>query len=232
MRHLIAAFALLLLGVSAAVAGPPGRADRSDDTKRLRRASEVFTEIMATPDKGIPADLLDKSECVAIIPGMSKGGIGVGGRYGKGVVMCRKSDRGWTAPSFLTVEGGSFGVQLGFEKVDLVMLIMNRHGMDKLIGDQFTVGADAAAAAGPVGRDASAETNARMDAEILTYSRAKGLFGGISLNGAVVKQDRDDNRDFYGKDIDSREILMGKVPMPSEARPLAAALSRQSPAKE
>jgi len=147
--------------------------------------------------------------------------------------MCRKSDRGWTAPSFLTIEGGSFGLQLGFEKVDLVMLIMNRNGMDKLIGDKFTVGADAAAAAGPVGRNASAETNARMDAQILTYSRSKGLFGGISLNGAVVKQDRDDNRDFYGKDMDARQILMvGTVPMPPEARSLAAALSRQSPAKE
>src|SRR5260370_27613915 len=207
MKHLNAAFVLLLLGV-VAFAGPPTPGDRSDDTKRLRRGSEVFTEIMATPDKGVPGDLLDKSECVAIVPGMSKGGIGVGGRYGKGVVMCRKADRGWTAPSFLTIEGGSFGLQLGFEKVDLVMLIMNRNGMDKLIGDKFTVGADAAAAAGPVGRNASAETNARMDAQILTYSRSKGLFGGVSLNGAVVKQDRDDNRGFYGKDMDARQVLM------------------------
>jgi lipid-binding SYLF domain-containing protein len=232
MRHLIVSFVLLLVGASAASSAPPRRGDRSDDTKRLKRASEVFAEIMATPDKGIPADLLDKSECVAIVPGMSKGGIAIGGRYGKGVVMCRKSDRGWTAPSFLTIEGGSFGLQLGFEKVDLVMLVMNHEGMDKLLADKFTIGADASAAAGPVGRDASAETNARMDAQILTYSRAKGLFGGLSLNGAVVKQDRDDNRDFYNKEVDARDILMGRVPMPAEARPLAAALSRQSPAKE
>jgi len=167
------------------------------------------------------------------VPGMSKGGIGVGGRYGKGVVTCRKGDRSWTAPSFITVEGGSFGLQLGFEKVDLVALIMNRHGMETLIGDKFTIGADAAAAAGPVGRNASADTDVKMNAEILTYSRAKGLFGGLALNGAVVKQDRDDNRDFYGKDVNARQILIeGKVPMPPEARPLAAALSRTSPVKE
>ena len=233
MKHLIASSALLLLAASAAIAGPPGRSDRSDDTKRLARASEVFTEIMSTPDKGIPGNLLDKAECVAIVPGMSKGGIGVGGRYGKGVVVCRRGDRGWTAPSFLTVEGGSFGLQLGFEKVDLVMLIMNRHGMDALIGDKFTVGADAAAAAGPVGRNTSADTDVKLNAEILTYSRAKGLFGGLALNGAVVKQDREDNRSFYGKDMDARQILMeGTVPMPPEARSLAAALSRTSPVKE
>jgi lipid-binding SYLF domain-containing protein len=233
MKHLIASSALILLAVTLAIAAPPKRGDRSDETRRLKRASEVFTEIMTTPDKGIPVNLLDKAECVAIVPGMSKGGIGVGGRYGKGVVMCRKGDRSWTAPSFLTVEGGSFGLQLGFEKVDLIMLIMNRHGMEALIGDKFTVGADAAAAAGPVGRNASADTDVKLNAEILTYSRSKGLFGGLALNGAVVKQDHDDNRDFYGREVDARQVLMdGRVPMPAEARPLASALSRTSPAKE
>src|SRR5215469_17018564 len=230
MKHLIASSALLLLVAAAAIAAPPGRGDRSEETRRLRRASEVFNEIMSTPDKGIPANLLDKAECVAIVAGMSKGGIGVGGRYGKGVVMCRKGDRSWTAPSFLTVEGGSFGLQLGFEKVDLIMLIMNRHGMDALIGDKFTVGADAAAAAGPVGRPASADTAVKLNAEILTYSRAKGPPGGLALNGAVVKQDRDDNHSFYGRDLDARQILIdGSVPMPAEARALAVTLSRTSP---
>jgi lipid-binding SYLF domain-containing protein len=233
MRYLIAAFGILLVAASAAIAGPPAGGDRADAAKRLQRASEVFSEIMETPDKGIPANLLDKAECIAIVPGMSKGGIGVGGRYGKGVVMCRKGDRSWTAPSFLTVEGGSFGLQLGFEKVDLVMLIMNRHGMEELIQDKFTVGADAAAAAGPVGRNASADTDVKMNAEILTYSRAKGLFGGLALNGAVVKQDQQENTQFYGKEIDARRLLMeGTVPMPPEARPLAAQLSRTSPARE
>jgi lipid-binding SYLF domain-containing protein len=220
---------LLLLIVS-----PVSLANRKDEVKRLKRATEVFQEIMNTPDNTIPEELLDKAECVAIVPGLKKGALGIGGRYGKGIVMCRKSNHsGWTAPSFVTIEGGSFGLQIGFEQIDLVMLVMNRKGMEKLIGDKFTIGADASAAAGPVGRHVSAETNIRLDAEILTYSRSKGAFVGLSLNGAVVKQDRDGNRDFYGKDIDARAILLeDKVQMPPEARPLAAALSRQSPGKK
>jgi lipid-binding SYLF domain-containing protein len=224
---MLAIFVLLLVLPTALAGGK-----RSDSVERLKRAAEVFNEIMGAPDKGIPADLLDRSECVAIIPGVIKGGFVVGGRYGKGMVMCRMPNKRWSAPSFITVGGGSFGLQIGGQKVDVVMLIMNRRGMDRLIGDQFTLGADAAAAAGPVGRQASAETNARLDAEILTYSRARGLFAGVTLNGAVVKQDKDDNRDFYGKEIDAREILFsGKVELPAEAQPLAAALSRESPRK-
>jgi lipid-binding SYLF domain-containing protein len=207
--------------------------ERADELQRLRRATEVFREIMRTPDKGIPEDLLGRAECVAIVPGLKKGGLGIGGRYGKGVVMCRDQKRTWSAPSFLTIEGGSIGLQIGFQQIDLVMLVMNREGLEKLVGDQFTIGADASAAAGPVGRQASAETNIRLDAQILTYSRAKGLFAGVTLNGAVVKQDKDDNRDFYGKPMDARKILFeGEVPMPAEARPLAAALSWKSPRKK
>jgi lipid-binding SYLF domain-containing protein len=188
---------------------------------------------MKTPDKGIPADLLDKSECVAIVPGLKKGGLGIGGKYGKGVIMCRKSDRNWTAPSFITIEGGSIGLQIGFTQIDVVMLMMNRKGVEKLIEDKFTVGADASAAAGPVGRQTAAQTNIRLDAEILTYSRAKGLFAGVSLDGATLRQDKDDNRDFYGKDVDARKILIdGTVAMPTEARSLASALSWQSPKKQ
>jgi lipid-binding SYLF domain-containing protein len=222
---------LLVLMACPAFATTP--AERADEVKRLNRATQVFKEIMRTPDKGIPGDLLDKSECIAIVPGLKKGGLGIGGRYGKGVVMCRKPDRQWSAPSFLTIEGGSIGLQIGFQQIDLVMLVMNREGMEKLVGDKFTIGADASAAAGPVGRQASAETNIRLDAQILTYSRAKGLFAGVTLNGAVVKQDKDDNRDFYGSDIDARKILFeGTVPMPSEGRALAAALSWKSPRKQ
>jgi len=222
---------LALVASSGALAGPGPK--RSDEVQRLQRATEVFSEIMKTPDKGVPQDLLDKSECIAIVPGLKKGGLGIGGRYGKGVVMCRKANRSWSAPSFLTVEGGSVGLQIGFQQIDLVMLILNREGMEKLIGDKFTVGADASAAAGPVGRQTSAETNIRLDAKILTYSRAKGLFAGVTLNGAVVKQDRDDNRDFYGKEMDAREILFGEsVAVPREARSLASALSWKSPRKQ
>ena len=208
-------------------------ADRADDVKRLQHATEVFNEIMKTPDKGIPEDLLDKSECVCIVPGLKKGGLGIGAKYGKGVVMCRKSDRKWTAPVFIRIEGGSFGLQIGFTSVDVMMLFMNKKGVDKLLGDKFTIGADASAAAGPVGRSTAAQTNARMDAEILTYSRAKGLFAGVSLDGATLRSDKDDNRDFYGKDVDERKILLeGALPVPSEAQALASALSRTSPSKK
>jgi SH3 domain-containing YSC84-like protein 1 len=207
--------------------------NRSDAVKRLQRATEVFSEIMRTPDKGIPEDLLNKSECVAIVPGLKKAGLGLGGKYGKGVLMCRKPDRSWTAPSFITIEGGSVGFQIGYTQIDVVMLIMNRKGVEKLIDDKFTVGADASAAAGPVGRQTAAQTNIRLDAEILTYSRAKGLFAGVSLDGATLRQDKDDNRDFYGKVIDARKILIeGSEAMPAEARPLASALSWQSPKKK
>jgi lipid-binding SYLF domain-containing protein len=144
--------------------------------------------------------------------------------------MCRKPNRSWTAPSFITIEGGSIGFQIGFTQIDVVMLFMNKKGVDKLIGDKFTIGADASAAAGPVGRQTAAQTNIRMDAEILTYSRAKGLFAGISLDGATLRSDKDDNREFYGKDLDPRSILIdGTVEMPPEARALASALSWQSP---
>ncbi|HLG13337.1 MAG TPA: lipid-binding SYLF domain-containing protein [Blastocatellia bacterium] len=232
MKRLLTSVFLLIIAAPLTLAAPPG-SRRDDAVKRLGRAGEVFTEIMAAPDAGIPEDLLDKSECIAIVPGITKGGFVVGARYGKGVVMCRKKDRSWTAPAFITVSGGSVGLQIGLQKVDLVMVIMNRHGMEQLIGDEFTIGADASAAAGPVGRQTSAETNIRLDAEILTYSRAKGLFAGVTLNGAVVKQDRDDNRAFYGKEMDAKTILIeGTVPIPEEAKSLAAALSWKSPNKK
>jgi len=229
MKSLLAALLLLVL---MAPAGFAAGGKRSDEVQRLQRAAEVFKEIMATPDKAIPDDLLSRSECVAIVPGLKKGALGFGGKYGKGVVMCRKPDRKWTAPSFITVEGGSVGFQIGFSQSDVVLLIMNRKGIDKLIGDKFTLGADASVAAGPVGRTANAQTNVRLDAEILGYSRAKGLFAGVSLEGATLRQDQDNIRDFYGKEIDARKILLdGTVPMPDEARPLAAALAHESPRK-
>jgi SH3 domain-containing YSC84-like protein 1 len=222
---------LLMLVVPAAFAKDT-KSERKDEVERLNRATEVFTEVMGTPDKGIPEDLLDKAECVAIVPGLTKAALGIGGRYGKGIVMCRKSDKSWSAPLFIRIEGGSAGFQIGVQKTDLVMLVMNRRGMDKLLGDKFTLGADASVAAGPVGRNATAQTNVRLDAEILGYSRTKGLFAGLSLEGATLRQDKDDNRDFYGKDIDGRALLLeGSVPLPAEARPLAGALSHKSPKK-
>jgi SH3 domain-containing YSC84-like protein 1 len=224
MSRMVSVLAILLLGASAVFAG----GNRHTEDKRLGQASEVFSEIMRTPDQGIPNDLLNKAQCVVIIPGMSKGGLLVGGDYGKGVATCRTAN-GWSAPSFLTIGGGSFGLQLGFEKVDVVMLVMNHRGMDRLLSDKFTLGGDAAAAAGPVGRDTSAQTDVEMTAEILTYSRAKGVFGGLTLNGTVVKQDHDDNRDFYGPNVSAREILNGNARVPSAAQPLISQLSRWSP---
>ena len=230
MRDLIRAFCLLLLGVSAAFAGPPRRDSRSREVARVERAAEVVNEIMKASDKGIPGGLLEKAECVAVIPGLTKGGFAVGGDYGKGVVMCRRGANGWTPPAFITIGGGSFGFQIGLEKVDLVALIMNHHGMEQLLGDKFTIGADVSAAAGPLGRTTSAETDIKMDAEILTYSRTKGIFGGVALDGTVVKPDRKANRTFYRKNepVEAQEILdvKGNMPMPPEAAPLEAALSR------
>lgn len=229
MKRFLSVLVLMLVVVPATFA----RDKRDDEVKRLQRATEVFSEIMKTPDKGVPGDLLDKAECVAIVPGLKKGGLGIGGKYGKGVVMCRKSDHKWTAPSFIAIEGGSFGLQIGFTQVDVVMLFMNRKGVDKLISDKFTLGADATVAAGPVGRSATAQTNVRLDAEILSYSRSKGLFAGLALDGATLRQDKDDNRDFYGHEMDPRSILLdGTVPMPEEAAPLARALSHESPRKQ
>jgi lipid-binding SYLF domain-containing protein len=205
--------------------------NRADSVKRLQKSSEVFGEIMRTPDKGIPEDLLDKCACIGIVPGLKKGGLGIGGKYGRGVLMCRKPS-GWTAPSFITIEGGSVGFQIGFTQIDVVMLFMNKKGVEKLIDDKFTIGADASAAAGPVGRSTAAQTNIRLDAEILTYSRAKGLFAGVALDGATLRQDKDDNKDFYGAEVDARKILIdGTVPMPTEAQSLASALSSKSPKK-
>ena len=231
MKYFFAACVSLLIISSTSLATI--KSERSDEVKRLGRASEVFNEIMNTPDKGIPSDLLDKAACVVIVPGLKKGALGFGGKFGKGIVMCRKPNHTWTAPLFITIEGGSVGLQIGFSQSDVVLLVMNNKGMDKLIGDKFTLGADASIAAGPVGRTATAQTNARLDAEILGYSRSKGLFAGVSLDGATLRPDKDDNRDFYGKEMDPRAILMdGTVPMPPEARALAAALSRESPRKQ
>jgi lipid-binding SYLF domain-containing protein len=224
---------LLLILVAPAAFAKSQKSERSDEVKRLSRATEVFSEIMSTPDNSIPEDLLDKAECVAIVPGLTKAALGIGGRYGKGLVMCRGANRQWSAPLFIRIEGGSAGFQIGVQKTDLVMLVMNRRGMDKLLGDKFTLGADASVAAGPVGRNATAQTNVRLDAEILGYSRTKGLFAGLSLEGATLRQDKDDNRDFYGKEVDARAMLLeGSVPLPAEARGLAAALSRKSPGKK
>jgi lipid-binding SYLF domain-containing protein len=202
-------------------------------TERLRDSAEVLHEIMATPDKGIPQDLLAKATCVVVVPGMKKGAFIVGAQYGKGFAMCRKAQgMGWGVPAAVRVEGGSFGFQIGGSSTDVVMLFMNESGMRKLDKDKFTLGADASVAAGPVGRTAAAGTDAYMNAEILSWSRAKGLFAGIALNGATLRPDMDDNKELYGQRLTTREVMASSSPMPEGARPLIAELDRYSMRKE
>jgi lipid-binding SYLF domain-containing protein len=198
-------------------------------TERLATSAEVFQEIMATPDKGIPQDLLAKAQCVIIVPGLKKGAFVVGGEFGRGFAECRKADGfGWGAPGAVRVEGGSVGFQIGGSSTDVVMLVMNRRGMDKLLGDKFTLGADASVAAGPVGRTADASTDVRMDAEILAWSRAKGLFAGIALKGATLRPDADVNAELYGRKIDNKEVLGGALEAPAGSQALRASLDKYS----
>jgi SH3 domain-containing YSC84-like protein 1 len=197
--------------------------------ERLAASADVFQEVMGTPDKGIPQDLLNKAQCVIIIPGLKKGAFVVGAEYGRGFAECRKADGfGWGAPGAVRMEGGSFGFQAGGSSTDVVMLVMNKRGMEKLLGDKFTLGADASVAAGPVGRTADASTDIRMDAEILAWSRAKGLFAGIALKGATLRPDADVNEELYGRKIGNREVLNNDTAPPPASQPLRAALDKYS----
>jgi len=191
--------------------------DREATNDRLDHAGSVLHEIMAAPDKGIPEEVLEHAKCIAVVPHMLKGGFVFGAENGRGVATCRSSD-GWSAPIFFAVTGGSWGLQIGVEGVDLVMIIQNERGMRQLLSSKFELGADASAAAGPVGRHASADTDWKMDAEILTYSRAKGAFAGLTLNGASIRHDEDSTRAIYGHDISNARILKGQVVMPAAAR--------------
>lgn len=212
--------------LAAALLASPTFADRQKQVERIKNATEVFTEVMGIPEKAIPSELLARAHCIGIVPSMKKAGLGIGGHFGSGVVICRNASRQWGPPSILDIRGGSFGLQIGGQAIDVLMLVMNKKGMDFLTRDKFNLGGDASVAAGPVGRATSAETNAAMRAEILTYSRARGLFAGVSLKGAVVKPSKDGNRDLYGREIEARSILEGNAPTPAEARPLLGALGK------
>jgi SH3 domain-containing YSC84-like protein 1 len=190
--------------------------DREDDIQRIDNSAEVLQEIMSTPDKAIPQELLESAKCIAIIPGEKKAAFMFGGRYGKGLAIC-KTAQGWSAPLFLTIGGGSFGFQIGASSTDIVMLVMNDNGMKSLLSDRFKLGGDASVAAGPVGRHVAADTDLKLTAEILTYSRSKGVFAGVSLDGAVVEADHGGDRSMYGSDASRQEILDGKVRVPRDA---------------
>jgi lipid-binding SYLF domain-containing protein len=204
-----------------------------DNTQRLQNSVDVFKQIMKTPDKAIPKELLDGAQCIVIVPAMKKGAFIFGAEYGKGYLSCRKEDGvGWTAPGTIRIEGGSFGFQFGGEEADVVLLVMNKSGENKLLSSQFTLGAGASVAAGPVGRATKAETDALMTAEILSWSRTHGVFAGISLQGATLRQDVGDNRDLYGRTLENREIIDKQLPVPPAAKPLIALLDKYSPRKE
>lgn len=215
--------AVLLLSVMVVPAF--AESAREKDVSRIRNARFAFEDIMRAPDKGIPQELLGSARCIAIIPGEKRAAFIFGGRYGRGLVTCRTGSS-WSAPAFLMVSGGSFGFQIGGSSTDLIMIFRNRGGMDRLLSDKFTLGADATAAAGPVGRHAAAATDAEMHAQILTYSRSRGVFGGVSLNGAVVKPDRGADLAMYGADIEPKSILDGHVKDPAESQGLLEVISR------
>jgi lipid-binding SYLF domain-containing protein len=203
---------------------------KDEPTARITEAAKVFEEIMGAPDKGIPVDLVNRAKCIVIVPGMKKAGFIFGGQYGKGVMTCRDAHQktGWTGPSTIRIEGGSFGAQIGAGETDIVLVVLNEKGAERLMKSEFTVGADAGVMAGPVGREAQANTDALLTAEILAYSRSRGAFAGITLNGSTLRPDDKDNEAIYGKPVSHQDILMGRVPPPPVARPLYAALNKYS----
>lgn len=214
----------------AALAMVPLLAKDNEPAARLSEAAAVLSEIMATPDKGIPEDMLGNAHCIVIVPSLKTAAFIFGAKYGKGIVSCRnKSGKGWSAPGTVRIEGGSVGFQIGGSTTDLIMLVMNERGADKLLSSKFTLGAEGSVAAGPVGRTATAQTDAQMHAEILSWSRSQGVFAGLALQGATLRQDLDDNATLYGKKLENRQIVTSGVRVPKAARKLIALLNKYSP---
>jgi lipid-binding SYLF domain-containing protein len=226
MKRLILVF-LVLTFCASAFAGDKNKGNRS----QMQKATNVLNEIMGTPDKGIPNELMEKAVCVGIVPSEMKFALGVGGTYGRGMLVCRKGGNGaWGGPSMFTLGGGSFGFQIGGKATDVVFIVMNPDGARKLVQDSVKLGGEASVAAGPVGRSGEGATDAQLHAEILSYSRSQGLFAGLSLDGSVVKQDADENAKLYGRKVSAKEILIdGTVPAPPEARVLDNTLSKYCP---
>ena len=213
---------VVLIGLATTLVADEGQTKAVD---RVQAAADVLNEIQGAPDQGMPEDVLASAECVAVVPTMLNGGFIVGARFGRGVSSCR-TPKGWSTPAFFTVEGGSFGFQIGGQAIDLVMLVMNDDGMHRLLTSKFKLGADASVAAGPVGRHAAADTDWTMRAQILSYSRARGVFAGVALDGAVVKQDKDSTREFYGHMATTKALLDGAVTPPSAAYPFLDTLAK------
>jgi lipid-binding SYLF domain-containing protein len=221
---------LAVAGCASTAAFAADRAIKVDD--RLDASAETLTQMMGASDKGIPQDLMDKARCVVVVPGMKKAGFIFGAEFGRGFAVCRRQGGvGWSAPAAMRVEGGSVGFQIGASETDVVLLVMNEGGMKHLLSDKFTVGGDASGAAGPIGRDMSARTDAMMNAEMLSYSRSRGLFAGISLEGATLRPDGESNHVLYGRDSTNREILTGDFKTPAAAHKFEHALRRESPVR-
>jgi SH3 domain-containing YSC84-like protein 1 len=211
------------------VALAPLLAKDNEPAKRLDEAAAVFSEVMGAPDKGIPQELLENAHCIVIVPDLKTGAFIIGGKYGKGYMSCRsKRGPGWSAPATVRIEGGSVGFQIGGSSTDLILLVMNARGADKLLESKFTLGAEGSVAGGPVGRTATAQTDAQMHADILSWSRSQGLFAGISLQGATLRQDLDDNATLYGKKLENREIVTSGIRPPRAAAKLLALLNKYS----
>jgi lipid-binding SYLF domain-containing protein len=227
MKILLALAAMSLICTSLTWAADDKDKDQSDIDKRIDQSAKVLSEIMATPDKAVPDKIMNEAKCIAVVPSMVKIAVGFGGNHGKGVATCR-TEHGWSAPAPITVAGGSWGLQLGGQAVDLVMIVMNDQGMEHLLSSHVKLGADASAAAGPVGRDATAGTDIKMRAEVLTYSRTRGLFAGIDLSGSSISQDKDETRLLFGKMVPFDAILKGKVAPPASAEPFLSVVRKYS----
>jgi SH3 domain-containing YSC84-like protein 1 len=214
MKKIMSLLLLTLIGLVGTLAW--ARSSREDTVDRLQSSVDVLHSIMATPDKGIPEDVMNGAKCIVVVPNLIKGGFIVGAKHGRGVATCRTPD-GWSAPAFVTIGGGSWGLQIGIEGVDLVMLVMNDRGLQHLLSSKFELNGDGSVAAGPVGRQATAGTDWKLNTEVLSYSRSKGVFAGLTLEGAVVEQDNDSTRAIYGEHMRFRDILSGSVPVPASA---------------
>jgi lipid-binding SYLF domain-containing protein len=232
MRKLLALTSTILLTVLPLLAGVASASDQTKDDERLKNSGTVLKEILDIPDS-IPQDLLDKADCVVVFPSVLKAAFIVGGSYGRGAMSCRKGENftgPWGAPTMMALEGGSFGFQIGGEATDFVLLVMNERGASGILASKVKLGADASVAAGPVGRDASADTDATLRAEILSYSRARGLFAGVSLEGSTIRPDNGDNRRVYGREIPAREVVLsGTVSVPPAAEQLVSTLDAKTP---
>jgi SH3 domain-containing YSC84-like protein 1 len=219
---------LLVLAISTQ--SPAGQGSKAEERERAQKAANAFQEIMSAPDQGIPQDLLDRAQCVAVFPSVKKGGFIVGGQFGKGLISCRREQGSWGSPAYFTIGGGSFGFQIGGQAVDLVLLVMNESGLEGLLMDKFEIGAGAAVSAGPVGRNAHVSTDVLLKSKIISYSRSRGLFGGVELKGAVITEDKSANKDIYEQEISAREIIVdGKVRTPTTIRIFPSALRKFSP---